>query len=118
MMSYMSPWNQGGDFVPSQSFPVKREQHAQNKEMVGHMLHRGNELIEISFLEKSWLPPKKMHYQSGPALKAGTARKGGRGHKVAPGSCQATGHLASRQHCLPCTVWLRDIPGSRITVHG
>lgn len=64
------------------------------------MFHRGNELIEISFLEKSWLPPKKIHYQTGPALKAGTARKGGRGHKVAPGSCQATGHLAPRQLAL------------------
>ena len=39
-----------------------------------------------------------------------------RGHKVAPGSCQATGHLAPREHHLPCTVWLRDFLGSRITV--
>lgn len=27
VMSYMSPWNQEGDSVPSQSFPVQGEQH-------------------------------------------------------------------------------------------
>lgn len=61
---------------------------------------------------------QKIHHQTGPALKADTATKGDMGHKVAPGSCQATGHLELRVYYLLCIVWLRDILGSMITTHG
>lgn len=58
---------------------------------MGHIPHGGNELIQVFLLVKSWLPPKKCITKHEPVLRAHGARRRGRGHKVAPGGCQAEG---------------------------
>ena len=105
------PGEPRGRFCAKTKLPSAGGAAHTNKETVGHMFHGGNELTEVSF------SGQKARHQTGPALQGGTARRGGGGHKVAPGSCQATGHLAPRQHHSPCTTWLRDIPGYRTTVY-
>lgn len=58
---------------------------------LGYILHGGNELTEVFVLAEELAPTKKCISKQEPVLGAHRARRRGRGHKVAPGGCQAEG---------------------------